>query len=66
MATTLMLGSPGPNATLAAMANCRDRFAPVQEKTVDELREIYDRWVLERQCLMSRWRATSSASERVT
>jgi len=43
----------GPNATLTAMANCRDRFAPVQEKTVEELREIYNRWVLERQCLMS-------------
>ena len=43
----------GANATAVAMANCRDRFAPVQEKTVDELREIYNRWVLERQCLMS-------------
>lgn len=43
----------GPNATLTAMANCGARFAPVQEKTVAELREIYDRWVLERQCLMS-------------
>jgi hypothetical protein len=43
----------GANATAVAMANCRDRFAPFQEKTVDELRKIYNRWVLERQCLMA-------------
>ena len=43
----------GPNATLVSIGDCRDRFGLVQEKTVEELREIYDRWVLERQCLMS-------------
>ena len=41
----------GPNVN--AVLDCGDRFAPPQEKTVEELREIYNRWVLERQCLMS-------------
>lgn len=43
----------GAQATGAAMANCRDRFAPAIAKSPDELREIYDRWVLERLCLVS-------------
>jgi hypothetical protein len=43
----------GANATAAARAKCRDTFAPYREKTVDELRQIYQRWVLERQCLIS-------------
>ncbi len=42
----------GPTATVAAAADCQDRFAPAREETVDELREIYHRWILERECLI--------------
>ncbi len=42
----------GATATVAAAAICRDRFAPVREWTVEELRELYERWVLEWQCLI--------------
>jgi hypothetical protein len=43
----------GPRADFGRMKKCSDTFAPSQEKTVEELREIYNRWVLERQCLRS-------------
>lgn len=42
----------GDGATPAAMVDCRNRFAQYKEKTVEEVREIYDRWVLERECLI--------------
>ncbi len=35
-----------------AMVDCRSRYAPYHEKTVDELRVVYDRWVGEYQCLI--------------
>ncbi|MFN8520253.1 MAG: hypothetical protein U0667_12860 [Chloroflexota bacterium] len=38
----------GWDATLA----CRDRYAPYQPKTEAEIREIYTRWVSERDCLI--------------
>lgn len=31
---------------------CRARFRPYREKTPAELREIYDRWISERECLV--------------
>ena len=40
-------------ATPGAMAACRDRFVPHLAKTDDELREIYERWLAEWQCLVS-------------
>lgn len=41
-----------PAEAMAGMAACRDRFAPYQEKTEKEIREIYTRWVAERTCLV--------------
>ena len=38
---------------IAAAQQCGTRFAPVRQWTAAELREIYDRWVLEAQCLVS-------------
>lgn len=35
------------------LADCRARFAPYHEKTIAELRIVYDRWVRERECLVS-------------
>jgi hypothetical protein len=43
-------GNP-PN--FAASAQCEAQFAPPAGKTDAELREIYDRWVLEAQCLVA-------------
>jgi len=43
-------GDPGPGP--AAGAACGKRFAPVRPKTYAELLEIYQRWLLERQCLI--------------
>lgn len=40
-------------ATGAAGADCANRFVTARDPTVDELRQTYDRWVLERHCLMS-------------
>jgi len=37
----------------AAAAACGERFDPVRPKSADELLEIYQRWLLERRCLMS-------------
>jgi hypothetical protein len=37
----------------AAAAACKARFAPIRELTDAELLEIYDRWLLERACLIS-------------
>lgn len=50
--TTFAWEAKGPGATLQAMSACGNRFGSRGEKTVDELREIYDRWVLERGCLI--------------
>jgi hypothetical protein len=38
---------------IAAGQQCGARFAPVRQWTAAELREVYDRWVLEAQCLIS-------------
>jgi hypothetical protein len=38
---------------IAAAMQCAARFAPVRQWTAAELREIYDLWVLEAQCLVS-------------
>lgn len=42
-----------PEQGFALMTECRNEFAPYQEKTSAELREIYDRWVAERECLIA-------------
>jgi hypothetical protein len=36
----------------AIVVECRDTFSPRREKTEAELRDIYDRWVAERDCLV--------------
>lgn len=36
---------------IAAARQCAARFAPVRPWTAAEFREVYDRWVLEAQCL---------------
>ncbi len=51
--TTYTWQAAGASATGATMAGCAQRFAPPKVHTVVELREIYDRWVLERECLIS-------------
>lgn len=50
--TTFAWVAVGEGATMMAMSACGNRFGSRGEKTVDELREIYDRWVLERECLI--------------
>lgn len=42
----------GPAEVLSKGEECRAKFRPYREKTVDELRVIYDRWVGERGCLV--------------
>jgi hypothetical protein len=41
-----------PEEGMARLVACRKRYAPYLEKTTDELRVIYDRWVAERACLI--------------
>lgn len=50
--TTFAWEASGEGATAQAMAACRNQFGNLREKTAAEVREIYDRWVLERQCLI--------------
>jgi hypothetical protein len=37
---------------MSKMEACRAKYAPYHEKTVEELRVVYDRWVQERKCLI--------------
>lgn len=41
-----------PEEGMAIFTDCRNRYAPYHEKTTEELRVIYDRWVDERDCLI--------------
>lgn len=41
-----------PEQGAALLAECNDKYSPDREKTPAELREIYDRWVNERGCLV--------------
>lgn len=41
-----------PEQGMAVMTECRDTYSPYQEKTTAELRETYDRWIAERECLI--------------
>jgi len=50
--TTFAWVAVGEGATMAAMSACGNQFGSRGEKSVDEVREIYDRWVLERECLI--------------
>ena len=38
---------------MAESSQCEAQFAPPRERTDAELREIYDRWVLEAQCVVA-------------
>jgi hypothetical protein len=50
--TTFGWEATGEGATMAAMSACGNQFGSRGEKTIEEVREIYDRWVLERECLI--------------
>lgn len=49
---TVPAGASAMKDATAAMSACRDRYAPYQAKTDAEIRVVYDRWVLERKCLI--------------
>lgn len=49
---TWTMPGTGTSAQMTAMSACRDRYAPYQSKSDAEIRVVYDRWVLERRCLI--------------
>jgi hypothetical protein len=49
----LHLAGGRPTRDDAAAEACRAQFTPARELTDAKLREIYDRWILERACLIS-------------
>lgn len=52
-ATSYRLESDLPTEeAMAILKECRETFNPYRERTAEELRVIYERWVNERQCLI--------------
>ena len=64
--TNAGLGAPSPGAAsdewiagpdvknpMGALQDCRNGYAPYHEKTPEEIRVVYERWVGEYQCLVS-------------
>jgi hypothetical protein len=46
------IAGPDVRNAMGAMQSCRDRYAPYVEKTTEEIRAVYERWIGEYQCLV--------------